>query len=128
MSLDGIQVGPGFPPGGLRFRPRQTNWTFVIGLGLQSCVPAIFKDIDFAVHCHSGGSLWVYERGSWKFTSPKKSSVNSLIELRVTEEKVQWWLDGEKLSYSGSLQGPSILYAKADLRDVGTEVVDIQWL
>ena len=51
MSTDGIQVGPGLPPRGLYFRPRQTNKSFGIGLGLKSSAPADFMEIDFAVFC-----------------------------------------------------------------------------
>ena len=129
MSSDGIQVGPGLPSRGLRFRLRPGHDKgFIIGLGLKSSAPADYKDIDYAVCCYSGGGLHVTERGSQKFTSPKKSSANSLIELRVTEGKVELWLDGENVGYIGSLQGPSTLHAMADIWDLGAEVNDIQWV
>ena len=120
-------MGPGHPPGGLRFRPRQSDKALEIGLGLQSRAPADYSKIDFAVYLHDG-TLDVHETGLTAFSSPKKYSAKSLIELRVFEEKVEVWLDGEKLDYSGTLLGPSTLYAMADFEEVGAEVVDIRWL
>ena len=114
VSSDGIRVGPGLPPGGLHFHPRQTDKCFMIGLGLKSSAPADSR-------------LSVYESGSLKFHSTKYSySANSLIELRVTEGKVELLLDGEKLGYTGAVQGPSTLNPMADFHDVGAKVVDIQ--
>ena len=128
VSLDGIQVSPRLTPQGLRFRPRQTDKWLMIGLGPNRSSPADYTEFDFAVDCWDGGNLQVCERGSNQFHSPKKYSANSLIELRVTKGKAEWWLDGENLGHSGSLQGPSTLYAMADFFHVGAEVVDIQWL
>ena len=127
VSSQGVKVGLGQPPRCLRFRPSQANAWLCLGLGLKSTAPSQCDEIDFCVHCGKGGTLYVYEKGNQKLASSVKYSANSVIEIRVTELRVEVWLDGQRLDYSGTLQGPSTLYAMAHLAP-GAEVVDIEWL
>lgn len=126
-SAECILCGPLEPKlRGLRFRPKQKDKDLIVGLGTLGTSPTDYRDIDFAVSCWSDGNLYVVEKGQWKRQNEYEAHV--LIELRITSGNVELYLDGTKTGYSGTLPGPTTLFAMADFGHVGAKAVDIQWL
>lgn len=126
VSTTAVSVAAG-PGKGFSFRPRHKDQWLVLGLGASEA-PGSYREMDYAVHCWSGGALWVWEKGVKQLRAAKKYEAGSLIELRVVGEEIQVWLDGEDVGYRRQLPKSRALHAVADFHSVNAEAFEIEWL
>lgn len=118
MSTESFEVGVGR---GIRFHPGQMDRGFLIGLFQGDP-----SRPDFAVYLYGGGSFDILEKGKWQFTSPRRYTATSDVEIRVTD-KVEYFLDGQ-LEFTSALEGQESFFVVADFVSVGAEVQELHWL
>ena len=98
----------------------------MIGLNSKS-TSSSYSDIDFAMYCRRGGSLYVYEKGSSKGKIGTYSA-GATIQVVVSEQgKVQYHLNRKVLKTS-SRQVVYPLYADVAIHDSGGSFSNVHWI
>merc|ERR1712159_686723 len=114
---------------GISAKCDQTNTDKMIGLNSKSESDS-YQDLDFALYCASGGSLYVYESGSspWKGSSSQKYSSGSEIHIIVSDAgKVEYYLGTERLYTSrASVKYP--LYADVSIYSATGSFSEVKWI
>eukprot|EP00296_Roombia_truncata_P007501 JP445938.1.p1 GENE.JP445938.1~~JP445938.1.p1 ORF type:complete len:1301 (-),score=458.74 JP445938.1:18-3791(-) len=110
---------------GISFRPVSANKNIMIGLNNDD-VNESYQDLDYAIYLTSGGTVYIYERGSSK-GSFQKYNTNSVLSIEWNNQQIQYLQDGKPFYTSKTL--PEFpLYMDSSFHSKSGAVRDLEWI